>query len=118
MELYLIPGVFIVLDIVTGIIKAVYKGNVDSTELRKGLFRKLSEVIAIIGAYFIDFALNYLDLGIEPHITVAVITYICVMEIVSIIENLCEVNPQLSNFFKPYINKLKKGDEKKDDEGD
>ncbi len=108
MELYLLPGIFIALDIVTGIVKAAYLGNVDSTELRKGLFRKLSEVIAIVGAVFIDYAIHYIDIGIEPHITFAVVAYICVMEIVSILENLCEINPTLEKLFKPYINKLKK----------
>ena len=56
--------------------------------------------------------MQYVDLGIQIPIVGAVVTYICIMELISIMENMCAVNPELSALFKPYLEKLK-GDEEK-----
>lgn len=105
-------AVFIVFDIITGIIKALYNNGLNSTYLRKGLFHKLSEVIAVVGAYLLEYGIQYIQLGVDVPLLKATAAYICVMELVSILENLAEVNPILGRFFKPYLEKLKtKGDE-------
>ena len=115
MGIYITVGVFIIFDIATGIIKALYKEGLNSTYLRKGLFHKLSEVIAVAGSGLLEYAIQYVNLGVDIPVLGVVSVYICGMELVSIIENLCEVNPSLAKLFKPYLEKLKKSDEQEDE---
>ena len=103
---------FILFDIITGLVKALYCDGLNSTYLRKGLFHKLSELIAIIGAYLLEYGIQYIQLGFDVPLLKATTAYICLMEFISIVENLATVNPTLGRFFKPYLEKLKsKGDE-------
>ena len=106
-------SVFILFDIVTGIIRALYNEGLNSTNLRKGLFHKLTELIAVLGAYLLEYGIQYIQLGFDVPLLKATTAYICLMELISILENLASVNPALGRFFKPYLEKLKtKGDEK------
>lgn len=114
MMVFIVVAIFIVFDIVTGITEALYKGGINSTKLRQGLYHKLSEILCVLGAYLLELGTEYIDLGINLHLLHVVSVYICTMELVSIIENLCEINPSLAKLFKPYLEKLK--GEKKDDE--
>lgn len=107
MKIYLAVGVFIVFDIATGILKALFKGEINSSILRIGLFHKLAECFAVFGAGLLQYAVNYVDIGIDIPMLGAVTVYICAMETVSITENLCVVNPGLSKLFQPYLDKLK-----------
>lgn len=117
MVLLIIVLVFILFDILTGIIKAIYKEGLNSTYLRQGLFHKLSEIIALIGSYGLEFAINYIELGIDIPVFKCVSGYIALMELISIIENLCEINPKLYKLFSPYLEKMK-GSENNGTEGD
>ena len=112
---YLVVGIFILLDIITGLIKALYQGNMDSTILRKGLFHKLSEAIATGCAGLFEYLANYFEFGFELPLVKVVAGYICLMEFMSVCENLAEVNPALRKLFEPYLGKLKGG---KDEDGD
>lgn len=114
MEIYLIVLGFILFDVLTGFIKGLTKEGINSTALRQGLYHKLSEVLAVVGSGGLGYAIKYLDLGVDVPLLQAVSIYICVMELISIIENLCAINPQLTKFFKPYLEKLR-GDEKNEE---
>ena len=107
MKIYIVVAVFILFDIITGVIKALYKDGLNSTALRKGLFHKLSEIVTVAGCGLLDYGTHYIDFGFEVPILKPVATYICIMELVSIIENICEVNSPLRKFFSPYLDKLK-----------
>lgn len=107
MYVYIVVGVFILFDILTGILKAISKGNLNSTYLRQGLFHKLSEVIAVIGSHLLEHGVQYIKITVDLPILGVVSTYICVMELISILENLCEINPSLNKLLKPYLEKLK-----------
>ena len=111
MKTYIIVGCFILGDIITGLLFAAYKGNINSTKLRQGLFHKLAEIIAVVLSVFLEYACDYVHLGIELPVFNIVSVYICIMEFVSILENLCGINPQLSKLFKPYLEKLKEDEE-------
>ena len=113
MEVYVVVCGFIVFDIITGVTKALYKEGLNSTYLRKGLFHKLSEILAIIGCGLIEYAGKYVNLGIDLPIVNGVAIYICMMELISIVENISVINPRLAKLFKPYLEKLK---EKCDDD--
>lgn len=117
---YYIVGGFILFDILTGIVAALYKGEMNSTKLREGLYHKASEIIAIAGAALLEYALQYYDLGFEVPMLKSVAIYICATELISVLENLCHINPTLYNLFKPFLEKLKPeySSENKHDEGD
>ena len=97
-------------------IKAIYNKKLDSTILRKGLFHKLAELLALIACGGIDYGVNFVNLPFDLPILPSVAIYICIMEIISCFENLCEVNPALNNFFAPYLQKLKNETEDKEND--
>lgn len=112
MVIYIIVAIFIILDVLTGFLKSMYKKKINSTILREGLFHKLSEVLAIVVSVALEYSADYLNIGAEIPVAGVVIGYISIMEIISIIENLCEVNPKLAQIFKPYLDKFKEKDKK------
>lgn len=110
MYLIIVLG-FIVFDVVTGLIKAGYNGNYNSAIMRQGGFHKSMEVMAMAVAYFIEYAVEYVNIGVNVPAVPAVTVYICIMELISILENICAVNPQMCALFKPYLDKLKGGND-------
>lgn len=110
---YIIVGIFILFDFATGLLNAIYQGNVDSTILRKGLFHKLSELLAVAGSGLFEYCAEYINLGFEIPVLEAVAGYICLMEFISVCENLSKMNPGLAKLFDPYLAKLN-GKEKDD----
>lgn len=110
MYLIIVLG-FIVFDVVTGLIKAGYNGNYNSAIMRQGGFHKSMEVMAMAVAYFVEYAIVYINVGVDVPAVPAVTVYICIMELISILENICAVNPQMCALFKPYLDKLKGGND-------
>lgn len=115
--MYIAVSAFIIFDIVTGLIKALYHGGIDSTKLRKGLYHKLSEIVTIVGCGLMEFGIQYIELGFDIPILKGVASYICIMELISIIENICEVNEPLRKLFLPYLSKLKEINGSKENDG-
>lgn len=107
---YYVVGGFILFDIVTGIISALYKGEMNSTKLREGLYHKCGEVITIIGSALLQYVMQYYDLGFDVPMLNSVAIYICTTELISVLENLCDINPSLFSLFKPFLDKLKNND--------
>lgn len=108
---YLITACFIVMDLVTGLIKAFMKQEYTSTIMREGLYHKAGSILCIIFGILVDYAQTLVDLGITVPMTSAVCTYIILMEIGSIIENVCAINPDIMpNKLRAYFAKLSGGD--------
>lgn len=97
----------ILFDIVTGLLKAIKNHNLDSTRLREGLYHKLAECLALVCPGLLYYGALYAHIEIPFPMIEAVGGYICVMEVLSAIENICEVNPDLFKMFQPYLKKLK-----------
>lgn len=102
----LILSIFIGLDILTGLLKAGATHSLSSQKMREGLFHKMSFYIAYALALAIEYGSMTLDLGYDVPLTPVVTAYICVTEVISIVENLCELNPnlkdsKLAELFKP-----------------
>ena len=95
MTIYAIAFAFIVLDFLTGLIKAFATNSFTSTKMREGLFHKVALLLCMILGFLVDHAQGYIDLGITVPVAAAVCVYICLMEITSIIENVCKINPQI-----------------------
>lgn len=115
MGVYIVVCVFILFDVLTGVLKALYNKGINSTALRKGLFHKLSEILTVGGSGLLEYGATYINLGVDLPLVEATSVYICVMELISILENLASVNTHLAKLFGPYLEKLKikNGDEVK-----
>lgn len=95
MMIYAITCAFIVLDFITGLVKAFSSSGFKSSVMRQGLFHKVGELLCVALGILIQYAEGYLDLGINLPVAAAICTYIVLMEIGSAIENIGAINPDL-----------------------
>lgn len=110
--LYIIVAAFIVLDFVTGIIKAIKEKNFSSTVMRQGLYHKAGSIAVIVFGVLVDYAQGYVDTGISIPVKDILCSYIITMEIGSIFENVCAINPEIVPAkLQQYFEKLKKAKE-------
>lgn len=104
---YILTACFIVLDMVTGLVKAFKEKSYTSSIMREGLFHKCGSVLCIVIAALVDYAQTFADLGVNVPIAIPVCVYIIMMEIGSIIENVCIINPEIMpEKLKSYFSKL------------
>lgn len=109
---YIITGAFILLDLITGLIKAFKEKNYTSSIMREGLFHKCGSIICVIFGVLVDYAQGYVDIGINIPVALSICAYICLMEIGSIIENVTAINPSIMpNKLKSYFKKLSEGED-------
>ncbi|MCD7822049.1 MAG: phage holin family protein [Clostridiales bacterium] len=92
---YLITCAFIALDFLTGLVQAVATGTFSSSIMRQGLFHKLGLLLCMALGVLVDYAQEFLDLGVAVPVAGAVCAYIVIMEIGSSLENICKINPGL-----------------------
>lgn len=93
-----ICSILILMDIVCGIVGATRNKELCSAIMRDGLYNKFGELMLLLLAIFVNEVLliaPFDKIGVPPEIAYAVAIYIAVMEIVSIIENICKINPNL-----------------------
>lgn len=93
--IYAIVMGFMVLDFVTGLVKAFATGHYSSTRMREGLFHKCGLTLCVVLGVLVEYAQGYLELGVNMPVAAAVCGYICLMETGSILENLCCICPEL-----------------------
>lgn len=98
----LTPLIFSGLDILTGYIQAVINKNVDSKVMREGLLHKCLLIIAIVVGYVVEYAF-----GISA-VAQVITVYICVMEVMSILENLKKAGLDLGKLGEILKNKEEK----------
>jgi toxin secretion/phage lysis holin len=106
---FLVVIVFIILDIITGLVKAFYNNTYSSSEMRKGGLRKIGIFLSVVLCYIVEVCLPYLNITINIPITIIAAAYLAFMEITSIIENLSALNPNIKDFLESIINKIKGG---------
>ena len=107
---YVLTFAFIVLDFITGLIKAFSTKSYSSSVMREGLFHKAGSIMVIVFGALVDCAQGYMDLGVTIPVATTLCIYICLMEIGSIIENLCIINPRIiPDKLKSYFIKLSQG---------
>ena len=88
---------FIATDYITGIIKAVMQGNLNSKKMREGLGHKFTYLTLTLTAWFIDMLNMHLSLGFPINVFTCTVSGICLIELTSIIENIIAINPELKN---------------------
>ena len=84
-------------DIVTGWMKAISLGNFKSSKMRQGLLSKVGEMLILFLMYIFEHFMPLLGVDFGLPVVAIVGTYIIVMELSSIIENIGVINPGLSN---------------------
>ena len=94
--LIVIACVFMVLDIVTGFCAAIKNHEVESSKMKQGLWHKCGFLFAIIFGIVCEYAMSYIDLGFTMPIQIAVCTFIIIIEVMSILENLGKLSPELA----------------------
>lgn len=105
-HIFVIVLAFILMDIITGIVQAAKNKALDSTKMRNGLFHKIGFMFAVVLACLCEYAMTWLDLGFDVPMVGGVCTFICLTEIVSILENVASLAPELSeSTFLSYFNR-------------
>jgi toxin secretion/phage lysis holin len=85
-------------DVISGFIAAIKNREVSSTKMREGLFHKCSLVMCIVLAWCIEmFVMHVPDLGFNVPLVIPACVLIFAMEVVSILENIIKINPDLEN---------------------
>ena len=94
---WIVVAAAILLDIITGLIKAFYTKTFSSSVMRQGLFHKLGELLAVAILYGAEIALPMI--GVEANLPLfpAGVGYCTLMELGSIIENLRSFTPGIDN---------------------
>ena len=93
--LYVVTGCFALLDFGTGMVQAIKNKNFSSSVMREGLYHKCSLAFFVIFGLLVDYAQTLIDLGVQVPLTIAICSYIILMECGSIMENLGKINPAL-----------------------
>ena len=94
---------FIAFDVLTGWLKALATGTTNSSIMRKGLFHKVGELLAIVFGYGCELAFPYVGVNIGLPVAGAICTYIVLMETASIVENLSHISPRLANALSKFF---------------
>lgn len=89
---------FVLLDVIAGLAAAIKNKELSSSVMHEGLYNKLGEVLLLVVSMFVASILDvhpFTQLGIPPEVMYLVALYITLMELVSILENICKLNPNL-----------------------
>lgn len=96
MKIILLALVFNGLDLITGIVGAIRDGEqIRSSKLRDGLFKKVGFVFCYALGVLINYAENLMTLPFRVDLVPVICTYAVITEVVSIIENISKINPDI-----------------------
>lgn len=94
----IVCGILIIMDIVCGTVAAMRNRELCSSIAREGMYNKIGEAMFLLIGIIANeiLAIPPFDgLGISPNVAYLVAAYIAWMELVSILENICKINPEL-----------------------
>lgn len=98
-HVFMVILALVCIDYVSGIIGGCMTEGFDSKKMREGLLHKLTYFIAIAVCMCIEYLSTYMELGFVfgSGLTVMACVWIVVTEVGSILENICKINPELSD---------------------
>lgn len=102
---------FMVIDVFTGVLKAVKNKELNSTKAREGIYKKASFILFIAFGYLADYAMGYVNIGFTFPAAVTICTLVIVTEAISVLENLGQINPDLVKLVAPFLSALNKKEE-------
>lgn len=88
-----LPAIFAVSDVITGFLQAQINGTKNSSIMRKGLYRKCGELGVILLVW-----VTCIALALPIKYPAAVAIYVCIMEALSILENLQRMGVPIPDF--------------------
>ena len=83
--------VFNATDLVTGIISAIKKHDLQSSKLRDGIFKKVGFLICYFLALMIDLYGSEVGFHLDVELLPVVLGFVCLTETISVIENLAKI---------------------------
>lgn len=99
----LLPCALMLLDVLTGFTNAWVKHDIRSDKMRSGLAKKFGEIAAIcIGELFAC------AMSLPSTIVTAISIYICIMELVSNVENLAILGVPMPSHWKDKLDQVQK----------
>lgn len=98
--------VFMMADVLTGVLKALKNKELSSTKAREGMYKKASFIMFVAFGYLSDFAMEYVDMGFKFPAAVTISTLIILTEAISVLENLGSINPDLVKMVAPFLSAL------------
>ena len=105
-------AIAVVLDVITGLVKAKATGNgLSSEKATKGFWKKISLFVGLLFGIFLDYAAatvllhTGVNIGIDMPFALIICAYIIINEAISISENLYLTNP---DSFPKWISKILK----------
>ena len=84
---YELAVAFMAMDVVTGLLQAI-------------------TIAVMVFGWLVDYAQNYVDLGFSVPIALTLCIAVIVMESISILENIGNLNPDLVKIVTPFLEKL------------
>lgn len=99
---------FMVIDVFTGVLKAVKNKELNSTKAREGIYKKASFILFIAFGYLADYAMGYVNMGFNLPAAATICTLVIVTEAISVLENLGQINPDLVKLVAPFLSALNK----------
>lgn len=112
-------------DFITGMIKAYVTGTLNSSKMRKGGVNKVGELIIMATGCGLEAGVKALGRYYDVSQVLATITgtavallifsYITVMEVISILENFAEINPDAAGWISRLLKKLKHNNDNKEE---
>lgn len=87
--------IFHIIDIVSGLIGAIKNHDLRSDKMRDGMFKKVGFIFCYLVAIVIDKYGNYVGINLSFSILPVIIAYAVATELVSILENITKINPDL-----------------------
>lgn len=96
MKIILVALIFNGLDLITGIVGAIKDNEqIKSSKLRDGLFKKVGFIFCYTLSIAINYAESYLNLPFGVDLVPVICTYAIITEVVSIVENISKINPDI-----------------------
>jgi toxin secretion/phage lysis holin len=92
-----ITAAFVVLDVLSGVMKAAKMGELSSSKMREGLWHKSGYVLIVCLAILIEVGSQHVDIGFEMPLIIPACLYIIGSEVMSIYENAKAINPDLND---------------------
>lgn len=97
LKLLIITVLFILMDIIVGVIKAFSRTGFKSLKMREGLFHKLGEILCVAFGIVCEISFPAIGITVSLPIVSTICIYIVLMETGSIVENLAIISPNIHN---------------------
>lgn len=110
-NLVIVSALFIVMDVLVGLVKAFSKTGFKSLKMREGLFHKLGELMCIAFGIVCEISFPLVGITIKLPIASTICVYIVLMETGSIVENLAIISPNIQKVLGKVFGEYKEESE-------